>query len=219
MSLQATSRSSGGANSARFPVPSRDGLEVLAAAVDVHIAGFELVAGRGRREAAAFSSSADAVAWTLVTRSQGDKMSPMSHCDGRPGVTVLGGWVMDPVSASLAVAGLLAAGAARGLGEGAGEGLVTRIAARVRGVFGADARSVDALEQVRRDGGQAAVDELAAAMAWYARRDTEFAQDLARWAAQAGAGGVTQHISAGRDAYTAGRDQTVTRYDFSEWGR
>ena len=89
---------------------------------------------------------------------------------------------------------------------------MTGIVARVRKVFGSDARSVDALEQARQDGGQAAVAELAAALAWYARRDEEFAQELAGWAAQAGAGGVTQNIRAGRDAYTAGRDQTVVNY-------
>ena len=86
------------------------------------------------------------------------------------------------------------------------------IVARVRKVFGADARSVDALEQARRDGGQTAVAELAAALAWYARRDDAFARELTGWAAQAGAGGVTQQVHAGRDAYTAGRDQTVVNY-------
>src|SRR6266851_3225708 len=56
------------------------------------------------------------------------------------------------------------------------------------------------------------VAELAAALAWYARRDAEFARELAGWAAQAGVGGVTQRVEAGRDAYTAGRDQTVVQY-------
>ena len=41
--------------------------------------------------------------------------------------------------------------------------------------------------------------------------DQAFAQELAAWAAQAG-GGVTQHVHAGRDAYVAGRDQTITNY-------
>lgn len=113
---------------------------------------------------------------------------------------------------SEAVAGLLAVGGVKELGEAAGGGLVAGILARVRAVFGSDARSVDALEQARRDGGRAAVAELAAALAWYARRDAEFARELAGWAAQAGAGSVTQQVKAGRDAYTAGRDQTVVNY-------
>ena len=82
----------------------------------------------------------------------------------------------------------------------------------MRTVFGSDARSVDALEQARRDGAQAAVAELASALAWYARRDQEFARELAGWAAQADTGGVTQEVHAGRDAYTAARDQTVFQY-------
>ena len=119
---------------------------------------------------------------------------------------------MDVVAVSEAVAGLLASGAARELGQEAGGGLVAGIVARVRKVFGSDARSVDALEQARRDGGQAAVAELAAALAWYAQRDQEFAGELAGWAAQACPGDVTQRVEAGRDAYTARRDQTVIQY-------
>lgn len=119
---------------------------------------------------------------------------------------------MDVVAMSEAVAGLLAAGGLRELGEAAGGGLVAGIIARVRTVFGADARSVDALERAREDGGQPAVAELAAALAWYARHDQEFAAELATWAAQVSAGGVTQHVDAGRDAYTAGRDQAVVNY-------
>jgi hypothetical protein len=56
------------------------------------------------------------------------------------------------------------------------------------------------------------VAELASALAWYGRRDQAFAELLAAWAAQAGPGGVTQQIRAGRDAYAAGRDQTVVNY-------
>jgi hypothetical protein len=122
------------------------------------------------------------------------------------------GVVVDVVAVSEAVAGLLAVGAARELGQEAGGGVVAGMVARVRTVFGADARSVDALERARRDGGRAAVGELAAALAWYARRDEAFAGELAGWAAQAGAGSVTQQVEAGRDAYTAGRDQTVVTY-------
>jgi hypothetical protein len=119
---------------------------------------------------------------------------------------------MDISMVSEAVAGLLAAGGAKELGEAAGGGLAAGIVERVRKVFGSDARSVDALEQAQRDGSAAAVAELASALAWYARRDQAFAGELAAWAAQAGTGGVTQHIHAGRDAYVAGRDQTVHSY-------
>ena len=123
---------------------------------------------------------------------------------------------MDVVAVSEAVAGLLAAGGVKELGEAAGGGLVSGILARVRKVFGSDARSADALEQARRDGTQTAVAELASALAWYARRDDAFARELAGWAAQADAGGVTQRVEAGRDAYTAGRNQTVINYRPSE---
>ena len=119
---------------------------------------------------------------------------------------------MDIVAVSQAVAGLLASGAAKELGQEAGGGLMAGIVARVRNVFGSDARSVDALEKASRDGTQAAVAELASALAWYARRDEAFARELAGWAKQSGAGDVRQRVDAGRDAYTAGRDQTVVNY-------
>jgi hypothetical protein len=123
-----------------------------------------------------------------------------------------GGGMVDVVAASEAVAGLLAAGGVKELGEAAGGSLVAGIIGRVRAVFGSDARSTDALEQVRRDGTAAAVAELASALVWYARRDQAFAGELAGWAAQAGSGGISQQVHAGRDAYAAGRDQTVVNY-------
>lgn len=119
---------------------------------------------------------------------------------------------MDVVAVSETAARLLAAGGVKELGEAAGGGLVAGMVARVRKVFGSDARSVDALDQARDDGRQAAVAELAAALAWYARRDEAFARELAGWAARADAGSVAQRVEAGRDAYTAGRDQTVLQY-------
>jgi hypothetical protein len=118
---------------------------------------------------------------------------------------------MDVTVVSEAVAGLLAAGGVKELGEAAGGGLVAGVIDRVRKVFGSDARSVDTLERAQRDE-PGAVGELAAALAWYARRDQAFAEELAAWAAQAGTGGVTQQVHAGRDAYVAGRDQAVTNY-------
>jgi hypothetical protein len=121
------------------------------------------------------------------------------------------GLVVDVAVVSEAVAGLLAAGGVKELGEAAGGGLVVGIVERVKKVFGSDARSADALERARQ-GELGAVGELASALAWYARRDEAFAEELAAWAVQAGDGGVTQQIRAGRDAYAAGRDQTVVNY-------
>ncbi len=118
---------------------------------------------------------------------------------------------MDVAMVSEAVAGLLAAGGVKELGEAAGGGLVAGIIERVKKVFGADARSADALQRTcQREPG--AVGELASALAWYARQNQAFAEELAAWAAQAATGGVTQRINAGRDAYAAGRDQTVINY-------
>ncbi|MGD0558475.1 MAG: hypothetical protein ABSA93_26300 [Streptosporangiaceae bacterium] len=119
---------------------------------------------------------------------------------------------MDVAVASDAVALLLAAGGVKELGEAAGGGLAAAIITRVKKVFGSDARSAEALDRVQRDNSAEAVRELASALAWYARRDQEFASELAAWAAKAGTGGVTQNIHAGRDAYTAARDQTVNNY-------
>ena len=118
---------------------------------------------------------------------------------------------MDVAVVSEAVAGLLAAGGVKELGEAAGGGLVAGVIERVKKVFGSDARSADALERTRQ-GEPGAVAELASALSWYARRDQAFAEEMAVWAAQAGSGGVTQHVRAGRDAYGAGRDQTVVNY-------
>jgi hypothetical protein len=121
------------------------------------------------------------------------------------------GVVVDVAVVSEAVAGLLAAGGVKELGEAAGAGTVAGIIERVRRVFASDRRSVDALERVQR-AEPGAVAELASALAWYAQQDQAFAQELAAWAALVESGGVTQHIRAGRDAYAAGRDQTVINY-------
>ena len=120
--------------------------------------------------------------------------------------------MVDMAGVSEAVARLLAAGGAKELGEAAGGGLAAGIIERVRKVFGSDARSVHALEHARRDGSAAAVAELASALVWYARHDSTFAEQMAVWASRAEAGGVVQQIRAGRDAYSAGRDQTIVNY-------
>lgn len=93
-----------------------------------------------------------------------------------------------------------------------GRGPMVAVVDRVRKVFGRDCRSLDALEQVRQGGSAAAVAELAAALRWYAERDAALAVDLGRWADEARSPGVSQQINAVRDAYTAGRDQTVVNY-------
>lgn len=121
---------------------------------------------------------------------------------------------MDVSVASEAVAGLLAVGGVKELGETAGRGLTAGIVDRVKKVFGSDKRSVDALEQAQRDGSPAAVAELASALSWYARQDPAFADELAGWAAQAGGGKVSQIAFAGGDANLAGRDQTVINFRY-----
>ncbi|WP_433180657.1 hypothetical protein [Actinoallomurus sp. CA-150999] len=121
--------------------------------------------------------------------------------------------MVDVASVSEAVALMAATGAVSGLGESAALGVVKRIRDRVREVFGSDARSVDTLERAVEDpGDEGRVGELASALAWYARRDEEFAGELVGWAREyGGAGAVVQNVRAGRDAYTAGRDMTVNQ--------
>ena len=138
-------------------------------------------------------------------------VSAMSHNGGYMGPEPRAGIIMDLVLASEAVAGMLAAGGVKELGETAGGSLVAGIIDRLKKVFGSDARSADALERTKRNE-PGAVAELASALAWYARRDEAFARELATWASHAPAGTVTQNVRAGRDAYVAGRDQTITNY-------
>jgi hypothetical protein len=122
------------------------------------------------------------------------------------------GGSVDVVAVSEAVALMAATGAVSGLGESAALGVVGRIRERIRGMFTSDARSVDALERAVADPSDGRVQELAAALAWYARRDEEFAGELAGWAREyAPAGSVVQNVRAGRDSYTAGRDMTVNQ--------
>jgi hypothetical protein len=123
------------------------------------------------------------------------------------------GSVVDVTTTSEIVAGLLAAGGVKELGEVVGRGLVAGIIERVRKVFGADARSVDALERAHQNGSATDVAELASALSWYAGRDPVFAEELAGWAAQAGdISAVSQRVIAGGDAYVAGRDQTLVNF-------
>lgn len=117
--------------------------------------------------------------------------------------------VVDVAVASELVAGLLAAGGAKELGEAAGGGLVAGIVGRVRKVFGSDTRAVDALEQARQAGTDVAVQELASALAWYAQRDQAFAEELAAWAEQAGTSQLRQNVAADHSVAAAG-DVTIS---------
>ncbi|WP_141583391.1 hypothetical protein [Actinomadura sp. WMMA1423] len=121
--------------------------------------------------------------------------------------------MVDVTAVSEAVALIAATGAVSGLGESAALGVVERIRQRIGAVFGSDTRSVDALEQaVQEPADEGRMRELAAALAWYARRDEAFAQELAGWAEQyAPAGSVVQNVRAGRDAYAAGRDMNINQ--------
>ncbi|GAA4637772.1 hypothetical protein GCM10023196_092930 [Actinoallomurus vinaceus] len=120
---------------------------------------------------------------------------------------------MDVTAVSEAVALMAAAGAVSGVAKHTALGVVARIRERVRAVFDADARSMDALEQaVGHPSDEERIGEPAAALTWYARRDEGFAAELAGWAAEyAPAGSVVQNVRAGREAYTAGRDMTINR--------
>lgn len=122
---------------------------------------------------------------------------------------------MDIDAAAQAVSLLVASGAGKELAEDAGRSLVAAVVDRVRKVFGSDRRSVDALEQATGGGSSAAMAELASALRWYAQRDAAFATELVGWAREAGPLEVHQKVRAGRDAYTAGRDQTVIRHQRS----
>ncbi|HEU5157654.1 MAG TPA: hypothetical protein VFU43_11720 [Streptosporangiaceae bacterium] len=82
---------------------------------------------------------------------------------------------------------------------------------RIRQVFGGDRRAQESLDQAASTGAEEAARELAAALRWYAERDRDFAAELERWAASPQPH-VTQTVHAGRDAYVAGGDQTVTHH-------
>ena len=116
--------------------------------------------------------------------------------------------MVDVAAVSETIAGMLAVGGLKELGEAAGDGLAARPAERVKILFGSDARSADALERARH-GELGAVAELASALAWYARRDEAFAAELVTWAAQAGTRGVTQRVQADRNADPAGVRQML----------
>ena len=117
---------------------------------------------------------------------------------------------MDAVTVAETVALIAATGGIQGLAEDTAQGVVTQLRDRIRRVFGDDRQSLDFLARACDVPDKGRVDELARAIAWHARRDEVFAGELAWLAREYGVpGDVAQHVRAGRDAYTAGRDLTV----------
>jgi len=111
---------------------------------------------------------------------------------------------------SQAAASIAATGAVSGLAEDAARSFVQRIRDRIRSIFAGDERSTDALEgAIANPDDESQVSELASALAYYARKNEEFARQLSEWARHHAAAGVTQNVKAGRDAYVSGRDMTV----------
>jgi hypothetical protein len=136
------------------------------------------------------------------------RLAGTSISQSNDSATEIGEISMDPVVISETVAALVASGAGKGLGEGVGSGLVTRITAGIRKVFGRDRRSLESLEKATSDGSPQSIEELAAALHWYAQQDLEFARELAEWASQAGPE-IRQQVKANRQSFAAGRDQTI----------
>ncbi|MEU7953439.1 hypothetical protein AB0B62_19935 [Micromonospora chalcea] len=119
---------------------------------------------------------------------------------------------MDLVNLSATVAGMLATGGMEGAGAYISAGLLKEMTERVRNTFAGDRRSLAVLDQVHTDpSGSRHHHDLAEALRWYAERDEKFASDLQRWAAAAPSL-VTQNLTARRDAYAAGNDQTINHY-------
>ena len=115
---------------------------------------------------------------------------------------------MDPVVVSETVAAWLASGAGKELAEGAGGGLAAAAIDRIRRAFGKDRRSLQALEAASSGGSPVSVEELAAALHWYAQDDPDFARELEGWANQASPE-IRQQVKANRGSIAAGRDQTL----------
>jgi len=117
---------------------------------------------------------------------------------------------MDLGAAATAVAAFLATGAVEGLGEHGARSLIASIRERVRAVFAGDPNGISAVELAREDPtNQAKLGDLAAVLQSHAHRDDKFAMELIGWADIVTKNTVLQNVEAGRDAYTAGRDQTV----------
>ena len=120
--------------------------------------------------------------------------------------------IVDLAGVSEAVALMAATGAISGVSEDAALEVIRRLRERVRGMFEGDPRAMETLTcVVERPEEERKVRELAAALAWYAERDEGFLAELVDWANKyAPATSGSQNVWAGRDAYTAGRDLTVS---------
>lgn len=103
-----------------------------------------------------------------------------------------GGQVEAIATAAMLVANLLASSASWSTGatRDSPDNPRSRIVMRVQSVFGSDAQSTDALEDACQDGSATAVDDLASALEWYARRDQSFASDLITWAGRVDGGAL-----------------------------
>jgi hypothetical protein len=125
--------------------------------------------------------------------------------------------IMDVASAAEAVAVLVGGGAVQGLSGQAAIDAVSAIRTRIREVFGRDHRAVAALDHTEQGevSDPAQLAELASALRWYAERDQQFATEMAGWATL-GTAQVVQTVKAQRDAYVAGRDQTVNHLNISD---
>ncbi|WP_329260723.1 hypothetical protein OG417_24940 [Actinoallomurus sp. NBC_01490] len=119
---------------------------------------------------------------------------------------------MDLAILAETTAALVATGAAQGVGEHVATSAFSGMVRRIREVFRADRRALQSLDETVATGDETAARDLTAALRWYAERDETFAADLDRWAGS----GVAQQVRAGRDAYVAGRDQTVTHNHFGD---
>jgi NAD(P)-dependent dehydrogenase (short-subunit alcohol dehydrogenase family) len=113
-----------------------------------------------------------------------------------------------------AVALMAATGAVSGIGEKTALDVVRHVRHRIRVVFGGDERSVNALDVAVADpADEDHIGQLVSALAYYAKRDEAFRDELARWTSDyAPDASVTQTVKAGRDAYTAGRDMTIRQH-------
>jgi hypothetical protein len=119
---------------------------------------------------------------------------------------------MDILAISEAIAAIAATGAVSTVSGQTALEVVARIRQRLRDVMHGDQRSLDALMRaLENPSDEGRIRELAAAVAWYAQRDQNFAAELAAWTSRFSAERpILQNVRAGRDAYTAGRDITIT---------
>jgi hypothetical protein len=114
---------------------------------------------------------------------------------------------MDLAAICAAAAAFLAGGALEGVAGEAARSLMEAVRRR----FKDDRRSQEALESAQREPGDAGlIAELAGELRRHAERDAGFGAELADWyARRRSEPPVVQQVRAGRDAFTAGRDQRI----------